>query len=232
MKDTSSPDMSGAWHALSDRTLAAWEIASVVSSVLIVEWIAAAVAGLSLLLLAVPVVLAFTLMAASHRERTETPNELGFRFDNFGRAFLMLLPPMIAVTLVFLAIGRLSGSGISILRWGAARPLFLQLILGTLWGLAQQYVLQGFINRRAIIIFGRGWISVLLVAVIFGALHLPNLWLAGITFVGGVIWSATYQRTPNLFALAVSHSIMTWVVISTIPPSALHHLRVGFGYFL
>jgi hypothetical protein len=29
----------------------------------------------------------------------------------------------------------------------------------------------------------------------------------------------------------VSHSLMTWVIVSTLPPSALHHLRIGFKYF-
>ena len=71
----------------------------------------------------------------------------------------------------------------------------------------------------------------LLVAAVFSALHLPNIWLAVATFTGGVVWAVIYQRAPNLFALAVSHSMMTWVIVSTLPPAALHHLRIGFKYF-
>ncbi|MCA1849827.1 MAG: CPBP family intramembrane metalloprotease, partial [Acidobacteria bacterium] len=73
--------------------------------------------------------------------------------------------------------------------------------------------------------------SVLLVALIFGALHLPNPWLTMATFVGGAVWAVVYQRAPNLYALALSHAIMTWVLVSTLPTQALQNLRVGFKYF-
>jgi hypothetical protein len=52
-----------------------------------------------------------------------------------------------------------------------------------------------------------------------------------VTFVGGLVWCTVYQSAPNLFALAVSHSVMTWILVSTLPLSALNHLRIGFKYF-
>jgi len=70
-----------------------------------------------------------------------------------------------------------------------------------------------------------------LVAMVFGGLHLPNPLLTILTLGGGIIWAAVYQRAPNLFALALSHSLMTWVLVSTLPASALNHLRIGFKYF-
>jgi hypothetical protein len=227
-----SPAIQNPGSLVGDRALAAWEITSVVSSVLIAAWILAAGGGLNRMVVTIPVTLAFLLMIASHRERGETPKELGLRFDNFVRALLMLLPPMIVVTVIFLLVAYFSHSGVNFRRWSAGSSLILRLVLGFGWGFLQQYVLQAFINRRTMIVFGRGWRSVLLVAAIFAGLHLPNIWLASITFAGGLIWAAVYQRTPNLFALAVSHALMTWVVISSIPPSALHHLRVGFSYFM
>ena len=102
--------------------------------------------------------------------------------------------------------------------------------LGVFWGLLQQYALQGFINRRAQIVWGRGWSSVLTVALVFGALHLPNPWLTLATFAGGLLWAYVYQRAPNLLALGLAHGLMTWVLISTIPPAALYNLRVGFKF--
>jgi membrane protease YdiL (CAAX protease family) len=95
----------------------------------------------------------------------------------------------------------------------------------------QQYVLQAFVNRRAQIIFGAGWRSVLLTALVFALLHLPNPWLTAATFTGGLVWAYAYQRTPNLYALALSHAAMTWVLIASVPASALNGLRVGFKYF-
>jgi membrane protease YdiL (CAAX protease family) len=95
----------------------------------------------------------------------------------------------------------------------------------------QQYVLQAFFNRRAQMVWGRGWLSISVVAAIFAAIHLPNLWLALATFIGGIVWAAVYQRAPNLLALSISHGLMTWVLITTVPQVALQSLRVGFKYF-
>jgi membrane protease YdiL (CAAX protease family) len=214
-----------------DRQLAAWEIASVVSSILIAEWIAASVAGGSRLTVAIPITLAFAFMIVSHRLREETLRDLGFRFDNFVRAGTLLLLPMITVAVLCLALGHWFGGRMDFLGWHVGTPLVAQLALGFGWGLVQQYVLQSFINRRAQLISGKGWLSILLTAAAFSVLHMPNAWLMLATFAGGVVWAAVYQRAPNIFALAISHSLMTWVIVSTLPPSSLHHLRIGFKYF-
>jgi len=220
------------WARIGDPALAAWEIASVCSSILIAEWLVVAAVGINKSIIAIPIALAFALMIASHRERRENPKELGIRLDNFVSAAGWLLPPMLLMAVLLLIIGSLSKSGIDLLRWGASKSLVLKVVLGAGWGFVQQYVLQAFINRRAMIVLGRGWASILLVAAIFASLHLPNLWLAVITFAGGAIWASVYQRVPNLLALAISHSLMTWIVISTVPPNVLRHLRFGLRYFL
>jgi membrane protease YdiL (CAAX protease family) len=211
--------------------LAAWEIASVTSSVLIAEWILSAAAGRSKAIVAIPVTLAFVLIIGSHRLRREGIRDLGFRFDNFFRTLKILLVPMIAVTIVSFLVGAWSGTRPDFLRWHAERPIAGQLALGLGWGFVQQYVLEAFVNRRAQIIWGPGAISVLLTSLVFAVLHVPNPWLMVVTLVGGLVWATVYQRAPNLFALALSHSVMTWVLVSTLPVSALNHLRIGFKYF-
>lgn len=221
----------GAGAVVGNRALAAWEIASVVSSILMAEWILAAMVGRSKFVVAIPIGLAFIFMISSHRLRGETLRELGFRFDNFLPAVKLLWLPMLLTAGLCLLVGWWAGEEINFLRWHSGRPILGQLALGFGWGLVQQYVLQSFINRRAQIVWGSGWLGILLVALVFGGLHLPNPWLTVVTFAGGLIWAAVYQRAPNLFALAVSHSIMTWVLVSTLPASALNHLRIGFKYF-
>lgn len=216
---------------IGDRALAAWEIASVVSSILIAEWILSAVIGRSKAVVAIPIGLAFVLIIGSHRLRGETLRDVGFRIDNFLLASKLLVLPMLVTALLCLLAGWLFGGEINFLRWHTGRPIVTQLVLGFGWGLVQQYVLQGFINRRAQLIWGQNWLSALLVAMIFGGLHLPNPWLSFVTFAGGAIWAAVYQKAPNLYALAVSHSLMTWVLVSTLPATALNHLRIGFKYF-
>jgi membrane protease YdiL (CAAX protease family) len=213
-----------------DRALAAWEIASVVASVLIGEWVVFALVGDGALGLLFPVASVFAFMFLSHRARGESAREVGWRLDNFGRAARLLAPPMIAVAAALFAAGWYARS-LDLLRWKGGTSLLGLPVLSLLWGPLQQYALQGFINRRAQLIWGRGWTSVLFVALVFSALHLPNPWLTAATFAAGLLWAYVYQRAPNILAVGISHGLMTWVLISSVPPAALHNLRVGFKYF-
>ncbi len=217
---------------LSERALAAWEIVSVVCSIIVAEWAVLALADASKLFLVVPVGCACALMLYSHRARHETARCLGWRFDNFGRALLLLLPPMsVGAVLLALVAWLWFGNDLVVGKARAGWALLGLPIGGFVWGLLQQYVLQAFINRRAQMVWGAGWRSVFCVAALFGLLHLPNPWLATATFAGGLVWAWVYQHTPNLCALAVSHACMTWVLVSTLPPSALRGLRVGYKFF-
>ena len=87
-------------HPNVDRSLAIWEIGSVITSCLIAEWVVTAVVGVSSWLIAVPVVFAFGFMFLSHRIRSESLREIGFRFDNFGQALRLLILPMVLATAV------------------------------------------------------------------------------------------------------------------------------------
>ena len=216
---------------LSGRSLAGWEIASIVSSVLMAEWLLAAATGLSRLIAAIPITLALIVVIWSQRLHHETPHDIGFRFDNFFRAVKLLLWPMIVVSLLAVLVGLALGKHPSFFGWHADRPLAFQLAISAGWGLLQHYVLQSFINRRTQIIWGTGWLSVLVTAIIFALLHLPNPTLMVATLIGGLIWASIYQRAPNLFALALSHAAMSWMLVAALPESMLNHSRIGLKYF-
>ncbi|HEV2827858.1 MAG TPA: CPBP family intramembrane glutamic endopeptidase [Pyrinomonadaceae bacterium] len=205
--------------------IALWEIASVVTSCLLAEWVVLSFAGGSKLVGAAPVVLALGFMLYSHRERGETAKDVGFRLDNFFAACRLLLLPTATVIVLVIAVAWFTRHSLVIAPW---RNRFLLL---PLWALFQQYALNGFINRRAQLALGKGMKSVLVVALIFSLLHFPNLLLAVLTFVGGLIWAAVYQRQPNLFALALSHSVSSFALALTVSPTLLNSLRVGFKYF-
>lgn len=208
------------------RGLAIWEIVSVITSCLIAEWVVFAFVGRSKAVIAIPVILALGLMIISHRERGETLRDIGLRTDNFAAAVRVLLLPTIgAVVLILLVAAYLSGYSIVVAPW---RHRFFAL---PLWALFQQYALNGFINRRAQMAFGTGLPSILVTALAFSLVHLPNPFLAVLTLAGGLIWAAAYQRQPNLFALALSHTVVSITIALTVPTNWLSNLRVGFKYF-
>ena len=217
-------------HAAEDRALAAWEIVAASMSALVAEWVVGTLAGRGRLLLLFPVATAVVFMLVSHRVRGESAREVGWRLDNFGEAARLLLPPMLAVSALLVAVGWYAGT-LDFGRWEGGQSIMGVPGLSLVWGPLQQYALQGFINRRAQVALGRGASSVLLVALLFALFHLPNPWLMFATFAGGLLWAWVYQRAPNILAVGLSHSLMTWVMISSVPPGALDNLRVGFKYF-
>jgi len=221
---------SAAGPTVSDRALAAWEITTVVVSVLVAEWVVLSVGGESRLLMLVPVAFAFAFMFYSHRQRGETMRQLGFRLDNFGAAMRLLLKLFAAPALALLLYGWLAGN-LDPARWRGGQSILGVPALGVLWGLLQQYALQGFIHRRALAVWGVGRKSTLVTALVFAFLHFPNPWLTLATFLGGLVWAHAYQRVPNLYAAGLTHGMMTWVLIASVPPPLLNNLRVGYKFF-
>ncbi len=208
-----------------ERSLPLWEIASVVTSCLIAEWAVLVFIGRNKLVMAIPVTLAFALMLYSHRERGETLRDIGLRTDNFLVSCRLLLLPTVLAVLLILTVGWFTSQG----HFGA--PWRWRFVALPLWALFQQYVLNGFINRRAQMALGAGPKSIALVAIAFSVLHLPSPLLALLTLVAGATWGFVYQRSPNLYALALSHSAVSLTLAMTVSPYWLNGLRVGFKYF-
>ena len=212
------------------RVRAASEIGVIVLGVLIAEWAVIPLFGRGKKVGVIFIAGVLLLSFLSQRSRGEGARDIGFTSRGFLRAFRMLLPWMILASAFLIVMGGTLGSLSYRGPKGWTAFALAQLWL-FLWGFMQQYALQAVINRRAQEIWGIGWPSVTATALIFAALHLPNVWLTVATLGGGLLWAAVYQRAPNLFALALSHSLMTTALGSSISPAVLRGMRVGYNYF-
>ena len=111
-----------------------------------------------------------------------------------------------------------------------SRPLAASdAVILLLWALGQQFALQIVLLREAQRVTSRS-AGVVVAAAMFAALHLPNPFLAGVTFVAALAWCWIYDRHPNLLPLAASHALLTIVVLSALDDAATGRLRVGIAY--
>jgi hypothetical protein len=77
-----------------------------------------------------------------------------------------------------------------------------------IWGMVQQLLVQG-IFVRTVVMMGTGvWpkvVAIALAALLFGAVHLPDMALAGATCVAGAVFTLIYLRWRNLWPLGLYH---------------------------
>ena len=97
------------------------------------------------------------------------------------------------------------------------------------WGAAQQWVLQTTVLRECQRAAGRQ-AGVGIAALLFGLLHMPNVFLTVMTTIGGLIWCAIYDRYPNLVPLAVSHALATLAILYAFDETITGRLRIGASY--
>ncbi len=199
------------------------EVATVVLSILIALWVVVPLMPGSPVI-AVPALLACSLIVYSQYIRGESLEELGLTRTNFGRAGGLLWLPTLLASLVLFGIGWRS----STLRIDGS--FLLKLTTLPIWGLIQQYILQAFIYRRMRAVLGQRAVAGIIAAGLFALVHLPNPMLTILTFAGALVWIAIYERAPNLYALGLSHGIVSLVVMITVPHWMLPSLSVGYKY--
>jgi CAAX prenyl protease-like protein len=97
------------------------------------------------------------------------------------------------------------------------------------WAAGQQFALQTVLLREAQAVCGRRK-GIVLAALVFGALHLPNPFLAPVTLVAALVWCFLYDRHPNWLPLALSHALATLVILHSFDDGVTGRLRVGYAY--
>lgn len=161
-------------------------------------------------------------LAAWHDARS---GEWGFDRRAFGpglgRTMLVTLP---AVALIL-------GAGLVLGTLHDRRDFLGSVTALALWGGAQQWVLQTVLLREAQRATSRR-LGMLVAALLFGALHLPNPFLAPVTFASALLWCPIYDRYPNVLPLAGSHAIGTLAMLHAFDLDLMGRLRVGQSYLL
>jgi hypothetical protein len=98
-----------------------------------------------------------------------------------------------------------------------------------LWGGAQQWVLQTVVLREAQRATSPR-LGIVVAALLFGAIHLPNPFLAPVTAVAALVWCRLYDRYPNIIPLALSHALGTLAVLHAFDADITGRLRIGASY--
>jgi len=99
-----------------------------------------------------------------------------------------------------------------------------------IWAAGQQFLLQSYFYLRFEFLLGE-WAAVVVSSALFALLHLPNLWLTGMTLLGGLFFTEMFRRYRSLYPLAMAHALMGIAVAYSFPDSLMHHMRVGLSYW-
>jgi len=74
-------------------------------------------------------------------------------------------------------------------------------------------------------------VAVLVSTALFALLHLPNIWLSGMSVLAGCFFTEMFRKYRSLYPLSIAHALMGIAVAYTFPDSLMHHMRVGLSFW-
>ena len=149
--------------------------------------------------------------------------ECGLSWRALGPGLRLSLSVTLALTLLILAAGGAMGTLHD-------RRDFLGSLAGlVIWGGAQQWVLQTVVLREAQRATSRNG-GIVIAALLFGAMHVPNPFLAVVTIAAALFWCWLYDRHPNIVPVALSHALGTLAILYAFDQDVTGRLRIGASY--
>jgi membrane protease YdiL (CAAX protease family) len=170
------------------------------------------------------------LALASNAVRGEGCRHVGFSWNNFVRGARSLAPAVIGLSVLLLVGGALEHT----FRDVTTRTAAVGFRIYCVWGLFQQYLLNGFFLNRLVELAGgmaSHWL-LLPLALVFSLIHAPNWFLMAVTLPAGFLSGLFYLRFRNLFVLALAHALLGCLLYLVIPDSISHSLYVGPHYLV
>ncbi|HXN49540.1 MAG TPA: CPBP family glutamic-type intramembrane protease [Bryobacteraceae bacterium] len=165
---------------------------------------------------------AFTV--ATHVARREDIRWLGFGSKQF-RAGVPLLLAAGSAACLFLAAGSAAGT----MRRMTPGEMAMGFAAYIVWGVFQQYLLNGFLANRLAEFTARprSPLVPLAAAALFALVHLPNWFLMAVTFAGGYLSVRVYQRYRSLYVLGIAHALIAFSLFLAVPDSISGHFLIG-----
>lgn len=189
----------------------------IVASVLVYVWFVEGNADRRLVYIPTAIVVLLTILHDRRR------GEWGFSWPALGPGLWRSLAITLPLSLAIIAVGALMGTLHD-------RRDFLGSLAGLfLWGGAQQWVLQTVVLREAQRAMTRRR-GIVVAALLFGVIHLPNPFLAPVTAAAGLVWCWLYDRYPNIIPTALSHAVGTLAILYAFDAGITGRLRIGMSY--
>jgi len=111
-----------------------------------------------------------------------------------------------------------------------AEPVYWHSIFYVIWAVEQQFILNSFFYKRFESLLGDTTIAVVVTALLFSLVHIPNPVLVPATFLGGIFFVETFRRWRNIYPIAIAHAMFGLTLAITVPDHWIRHMRVGLGF--
>ena len=191
--------------------------AAILACILVYVWLVEPVVGRTAVLFPAAVVVVLTVWHdLRHRE-------WGFSWSALAPGLWRALVVTLAAVVLIL------GAGAAVGTLHDRRDFLGSLAPLVVWGAAQQWVLQTVVLREAQRASSRAR-GIVIAAVLFGVVHLPNPLLAPVTAAGALVWCRLYDRYPNIIPLALSHGLGTLALRYAFDDAIIGRLRIGAAY--
>jgi len=152
------------------------------------------------------------------------------RTRHWGLARAALVPASVrAAEFTAIAASMIALAGWRLHTWHARPGLWTETALLVPWALGQQFVLHTVFLREAQRLASKS-AGIATAAAMFAALHLPNPFLTAATLAAALVWCWIYTRYPNIVPLALSHALLTLVVLRAFDDAMTGRLRIGAAF--